>query len=139
VASKQEANAPIIEEFRANGGKVGGHFEGRPLLLLTSTGAKTGQARTAPVMYLADGDRYVVFASNSGSEHHPAWYTNLRANRDVTIEVGTETHAATATVLEGEERDELFRQQAERYPFFAEYEAGTERVIPVVALTPKQR
>jgi deazaflavin-dependent oxidoreductase (nitroreductase family) len=128
-------NARIIEEFRANEGKVGGQFEGAPLLLLHTTGARSGQDRVHPVVYLADGDRLYVFASKAGAPTHPDWYHNLVANPDVTLEVGTETVPARATPLQGEERDRIFRRQAERMPGFADYErkAGG-RVIPVVAL-----
>jgi deazaflavin-dependent oxidoreductase (nitroreductase family) len=124
----------MIEEFRANGGKVGGMWEGRPLLLLTTTGAKSGQRRTNPTMYLRDGDRLLVFASKSGAPTNPDWYYNLLAHPEVTVEVGPETYTATATVLSGEERDRLFAKQAGLYPQFAEYQAKTMRQIPVIAL-----
>ena len=134
MADANDWNKGIIEEFRANDGKVGGQFEGAPLLLLTTTGAKSGQARTHPVMYLPDGDRLAVFASKGGAPANPDWYRNLVANPTVTVEVGGERFDANATVLTGEERDRLFRRQAELYPGFAEYEAKTTRTIPVVAL-----
>ncbi|GGO01405.1 hypothetical protein GCM10010116_02600 [Microbispora rosea subsp. aerata] len=131
-------NAKIIEEFRANAGRVGGPFEGVSLLLLTTTGAKTGAARTNPVAYLRDGDRLLVFASYAGAPRNPDWYHNLLANPTVTVEVGDgtaiETFTATATPLEGEERDRMYARQAELVPVFAEYQARTSRVIPVVAL-----
>lgn len=127
-------NTKIIEEFRATGGKVGGQFEGAPLLLLHSTGAKSGQDRVAPVMYLADGDDLVVFASKAGADTNPDWFHNLKANPDTRVEVGADTVAVRARVAEGEERDRLFDRQKAAYPGFADYEAGTDRVIPVVVL-----
>ena len=127
-------NTKIIEEFRATGGKVGGPFEGAPLLLLHSTGAKSGQDRVAPVMYLADGDDLVVFASKAGADTNPHWFHNLKANPDTRVEVGADTVAVRARVAEGEERDRLFDRQKAAYPGFADYEAGTDRVIPVVVL-----
>jgi deazaflavin-dependent oxidoreductase (nitroreductase family) len=127
-------NAKIIEEFRANGGKVGGQFEGAPVLLLGTTGARSGQHRVNPMMYLADGDRLLVFASKAGAPTNPDWYHNLVAHPEVTVEVGTESYPATAVVLTGDERDRFYAEQARRYPGFAEYEEKTTRVIPVVAL-----
>lgn len=127
-------NAAIIEEFRANAGRVGGQFEGAPLLLLTTTGRKSGQPRTSPMMYLADDDRVLVFASKGGAPTNPDWFTNLVADPSVTVELGTEKFEATATVIEGTERDRLYAKQAERYHGFAEYQKNTDRIIPVVAL-----
>lgn len=135
MSGERERNAQIIDEFRANEGRVGGHFEGRTLLLLTTTGAKTGRTHTTPAIYLEDAGRYVVFASNGGAPNNPGWYHNVRANADVLVEVGTESFPTTAAVLEGPERDELFRRQADRDPSFDEYQAGMARVMPVVALT----
>jgi deazaflavin-dependent oxidoreductase (nitroreductase family) len=134
MAGPNDWNRAIIEEFRANGGKVGGQFAGAPLLLLTTTGARSGQRRTNPMMYLADGDRLAVFASKSGAPTNPDWYHNLVANPTVTVEVGTETFDARATVLTGAERDRLYARQAGLYPGFAEYQEKTSRIIPVVAL-----
>jgi deazaflavin-dependent oxidoreductase (nitroreductase family) len=131
-----EFNRAIIEEFRANGGKVGGSFEGAPVLLLTSTGAKSGQRRTTPLMYMPDGERMVIFASKGGAPTNPGWYHNLRANPSATVEVGTDTVDVDAAVTSGEERERLFKRQAELYPQFAEYAEKTTREIPVVALTP---
>src|SRR5207244_2326289 len=105
MANRNVWNRQTIEAFRANGGKVGGMWEGRPLLLITTTGAKIGQRRTNPVMYMADGDRLLVFASKGGAPSNPDWYHNLVAHPEVTVEVGTETYEATATPLIGEERD----------------------------------
>jgi deazaflavin-dependent oxidoreductase (nitroreductase family) len=134
VTNPNDWNQAIITEFRANGGKVGGQFAGAPLLLLTTTGAKTGQNRTTPVMYNTDGGRLLVFASKAGAPTNPDWYHNLVAHPEVTVEVGTENYPARATVLQGEERDRLFKRHSEQYPGFAEYQAKTTRTIPVVAL-----
>jgi deazaflavin-dependent oxidoreductase (nitroreductase family) len=127
-------NTKIIEEFRANEGRVGGNFEGSPLLLLTTTGRRTGQPRVNPLMYLADGDRLLVFATKGGAPTNPDWYHNLVTDPHVTVEVGRERFDAHATVQAGEERDRLYAEQARRYPGFAEYQANTDRVIPVIAL-----
>lgn len=127
-------NQQVIEEFRANGGRVGGMFEGSPLVLLTTTGARSGRPVTSPVMYLSDGERYVVIASNGGADNHPAWYHNLRANPVATAEVGAETFEVKAEFVEGEERDALYARMVEQAAGFAEYEARTTRRIPVVAL-----
>ncbi|MGI5286934.1 nitroreductase family deazaflavin-dependent oxidoreductase [Nonomuraea polychroma] len=132
-----EFNQQVIDEFRANEGRVGGMFEGAPLVLLTTTGAKSGRPVTTPVMYLADGERYVVIASNAGADHHPAWYHNLRATPTATVEVGTETFEAKPVFIEGEERDRLYARMVAQAPGFAEYEAKTSRRIPVVALLPQ--
>ncbi len=127
-------NTRIIEEFRSNGGRVGGQFEGAPILLLTTTGAKTGERRVNPMMYLLDDGAVYVFASKAGAPTNPAGYHNLVANPEVTVEIGTEIHPARARVIEGGERDRIYARQAERYPGFAEYQERTDRVIPVVAL-----
>lgn len=134
MAEMNDWNRQTIEQFRANGGKVGGFWEGKPLLLLTTTGAKSGQRHTTPIMYLRDGDRLLVFASKRGAPTNPAWYHNLVAHPHVTVEVGTETYEATATVLNGEERNRFYARQAELYPQFGEYQANTTRKIPVIAL-----
>jgi len=133
----EEFNRGVIEEFRANDGKVGGPFEGAPVLLLTTVGAKSGERRTTPVMYLPDGERMVIFASLGGAPNNPAWYHNLVANPSTTVEVGPDTVAVEAVVTSGEERDLLFERQAELYPQFADYAQKTTRQIPVVALVPK--
>ncbi|MER5325805.1 nitroreductase family deazaflavin-dependent oxidoreductase [Streptosporangium roseum] len=137
-ATATDWNRPIIEEFRANAGKVGGPFEGSLLVLLTTTGARTGRRRTNPAIYLRDGERILVFASNAGAPANPAWYHNLLANPEVTVEIGdgarVETYTATAAVLRGEERDRLYAHQARLVPAFADYQAGLSRAIPVVAL-----
>jgi deazaflavin-dependent oxidoreductase (nitroreductase family) len=127
-------NAKIIEEFRANGGKVGGNFEGAPLLLLHSTGAKSGQERVNPMMYQAVGDSFAVFASKAGADTNPDWYHNLIAHPEASAEVGTETIEVTARVLDAEEREPIWQEQKSRYPGFADYETKTDRVNPVVLL-----
>ncbi|MFC9976013.1 nitroreductase/quinone reductase family protein [Spirillospora sp. NPDC127200] len=131
-------NEQVIEEFRSNGGRVGGFFAGAALLLLTTTGARSGRRRTTPVMYAADGGRLLVFGSNAGAPANPAWYHNLLAEPRVTVEVGEDGRVArfeaTAVPLRGAERDEMYRRQSERVPAFAEYQRGTDRLIPVVAL-----
>ncbi|MGO9029063.1 MAG: nitroreductase family deazaflavin-dependent oxidoreductase [Acidimicrobiales bacterium] len=127
-------NAKIIEEFRSNGGRVGGQFEGAPLLLLHTTGARSGNERVNPMMYLSEGSRLFVFASKAGAPTNPDWFHNLVAHPRASVEVGTDTFEVEATVLEGEERNRVYADQAARYPGFAEYQASTERVIPVVAL-----
>ena len=137
MTSMNEQNVRTIDEFRSNDGRVGGFFEGSPLLLLSTTGAKSGLPRINPMMYLADGDRFIVFASKGGAPTSPDWYHNLVANPAVTVEVGTENFEAEATVLAGDERDALYAKQAALYPGFAEYEQKTTRKIPVVALVRK--
>lgn len=131
-------NAQLMAEFRANGGKVGGMFDGSDVLILTSTGAKSGQPREQPLVYIKDGERFIIVASNGGSDAHPAWYYNLVANPDASIEVGTETISVDAESLEGDERERAFDAVVARYPGFADYKAGTSRVIPVFALTPEE-
>ncbi len=129
-------NQKIIDEFRANGGAVGGNFEGAPLLLLHSTGAKSGRERINPVMYQAVDGGYAVFASKAGAPTNPDWFHNLRAHSDATVEVGDRTVPVRARVAESEERDRIWTVQKARYPGFAEYEASTSREIPVVVLEP---
>jgi deazaflavin-dependent oxidoreductase (nitroreductase family) len=130
-------NAQIIEEFHTNEGRVGGMFEGMPLLLLHHTGAKSGRSRVNPLAYQADGGRYVIFASKAGAPTNPDWYHNLKAQPNVKVEVGTDTIDVFAGEATGEERERLYRTQAERVPQFAEYEkTAGERVIPVIVLTP---
>ena len=129
-----EFNRQLIEEFRANGGKVSGMFAGAPLLLLTTTGAKSGQPRVAPLAYTTDNGRLVVIASKGGAPTHPDWFYNVRANPQVTVEVGSETFPARATIPTGAERHRLFDQMAAQMPNFAEYQKNTARKIPVVVL-----
>ena len=130
----RERNRQVIEDFRANGGKAGGQWADRPLLLLTTTGKKSGKPYTTPVMYLRDGERLAVFATHGGSPTHPDWYHNLVAHPTVTVEVGTETFEARASTAPGAQRDPLYARQAELYPQFAEYQQRTTRKIPVVIL-----
>jgi deazaflavin-dependent oxidoreductase (nitroreductase family) len=130
-------NTQIIEEFRANQGKLGGNFDGAPMVLLNTTGAKTGQTRTNPVVYLEDDGHIYVFASKAGADTNPDWFHNLVANPEVTVERGPETYTATASVLTGDDRDRIFAIQKGVMPGFAEYETKTSRVIPVVELVRK--
>jgi deazaflavin-dependent oxidoreductase (nitroreductase family) len=130
-------NQSIIDEFRSNEGIVGGPFADQTVLLLTHTGRKSGQERTNPLVYLEDGDRFLIFASKGGAPTHPDWYRNLLANPEATIEVGTEKFTVVAEDLKGEERDRLYAKNAELRPGFAEYQRNTDRVIPVIALTRK--
>ncbi len=134
--SPADFNERIIEEFRANEGRVGGSFEGNPLLLLHHTGARSGNGRINPLAYLSDGERYIVFASKGGAPTNPDWYHNLKAQPNATIEVGTDTIDVVASEATGEERERLFRIQAERVPQFAEYQKRIKRLIPVIVLTP---
>jgi deazaflavin-dependent oxidoreductase (nitroreductase family) len=136
--SPADLNAKIIDEFRANEGRVGGMFEQMPLLLLHHTGARSGAARVNPLAYQHDDGRYVIFASKAGAPTNPDWYHNLKAHPNVTIEVGTDTIDVVASEATGEERERLYRTQAERMPQFAEYAQKTERAIPVIVLTPTQ-
>lgn len=129
-------NTAIIDEFRANDGKVGGGFEGSPLLLLHTTGAKTGQERVNPMMYRRVGDNLAVFASKAGAPTNPDWYHNLVANPSVTAEVGTQTLPFTARVAAPDEREQIWTAQKADYPGFADYETKTTRQIPVVILEP---
>ena len=130
-----DSNQAIIDEFRANNGKVGGYFEGANMLLLHSTGAKTGQARTNPVIYVTDGDRLVIIASKGGAPSNPDWYYNLLANPLVTVELGNEQFQARATPVTDEpERSRLYARMVEHRPDFAEYERKTSRKIPAVIL-----
>jgi deazaflavin-dependent oxidoreductase (nitroreductase family) len=127
-------NKRVIEEFRANEGKVGGMFANAPVMLLTTTGAKSGRKFTLPLVFLPDGERMVIFASKAGAPTNPDWYHNLVANPVVTVEVGAETYDANATVITGEERDQLYARQVAAMPQFGEYAAKTTRLIPVIAL-----
>ncbi|HEY5077226.1 MAG TPA: nitroreductase family deazaflavin-dependent oxidoreductase [Acidimicrobiia bacterium] len=127
-------NAAVIDEFRNNGGQVTGMFAGAPLVLITTTGAKSGQRRTTPIVYTTDGDRLVIIASKGGAPTSPDWYHNLVAHPDVTVELPTETFEARARVAEEPERDRLYRAQAALMPNFDAYEKATTRKIPVVVL-----
>lgn len=134
MSELNEFNRRIIEEFRANKGKVGGQFAAAPLLLLTATGAKSGRQLTIPLAYSRDGDRIVVIASKAGAPTNPDWYHNLIANPVVTVEVGSERFRARATVAKGEERERLFSNQAKQMSVFNDYQKKTTRRIPVFVL-----
>jgi deazaflavin-dependent oxidoreductase (nitroreductase family) len=136
MSDESEHNQSIINEFRANGGKVGGYFAGRTLLLLHTIGAKSQQERINPTAYVRDNERFVVIASNSGEATNPSWYYNIVANPLVTIEVGTEKFQARASVAEEPERTRLYDKMVEMMPGFAEYRLKTTRIIPVVVLAP---
>ncbi len=124
----------VVNEFRANEGKVGGPFQGAPLLLLTTTGARSGAERLNPLMYTKDGDDLVILASKGGAPDNPAWYHNLVAHPRAMVEVGTDKFQVTARVAQGEERDRLFQAQADLFPQFDGYQEKTSRAIPVVVL-----
>ncbi len=128
-------NDGVIEEFRANSGKVGGYFAGKTLLLLHTTGAKSGQEHVNPVAYVTDGDRLVIIASKGGAPTNPHWYHNILAHPLVTVEVGTEKFQAQAAAVPEPERTRLYGKMVEMMPGFAEYEKKTSRVIPVITLT----
>lgn len=131
-----DRNKSIIDEFRANQGKIGGRFEGKTLLLLHTTGAKSGEERINPTAYVREGDRYVVIASKGGAPTNPDWYYNILANPSVTLEVGTEKFQAHAQVAEEPERTRLYNKMVEMMPGFDDYRKKTTRVIPVIILTP---
>ncbi|MDG6920191.1 MAG: nitroreductase family deazaflavin-dependent oxidoreductase [Nitrososphaerota archaeon] len=137
MSSPNDWNAGVIAEFRRNHGKVGGNFEGAPILLIHHKGAKTGKARVNPVMYLKDEGRYLVFASKGGAETNPDWYHNLMARHEAEIEVGDEKFSVSVREVKGEERDVIYARQSSLYPQFAEYQRKTKRKIPVVELRPK--
>ncbi|MCA9918635.1 MAG: nitroreductase family deazaflavin-dependent oxidoreductase [Anaerolineales bacterium] len=136
MSDPNDRNQQVIEEFRANEGQVGGFFADKQLLLLHTIGAKSGQPRINPLVTMPDGDRWIIIASKAGAPSHPDWYYNLVANPQVSIEVGTEKVAVTATVADEPERSELYAKIAAKYDFFAEYaQKVTTRVIPVIILT----
>jgi deazaflavin-dependent oxidoreductase (nitroreductase family) len=132
----EDYNAELIDEFRTSQGLVGGIWVRTPLLLLHHTGAKSGVSRVNPVGYLADAPRYLVFASNGGAPSNPDWYHNLKAQPNTRIEVGSDTIRVVATEATGEERERLFARGAERFPDLAKYARKTDRVVPVIVLTP---
>lgn len=136
MSDANDWNRKIIDEFRANGGKVGGPFEGAPMLLLHHTGAKTGAERVSPLMYQPVGDDLAIFASYGGAPRHPAWYRNVMASGNATVELGTDTVAVRAREAVGDERQRIWEKQKRDYPGFAEYEEKTRgiREIPVVVL-----
>ena len=129
-----EFNKKVIEEFRANQGNVSGQFKGAPMVLLTHTGAKSGKTYLTPLVYSRDGDRYVIIASKAGAPTNPAWYHNLLAHPEVTLEIGAEKFKARAHPAQGAERERLFDQQAKLLPVFNDYRKKTTRQIPVVVL-----
>ena len=131
----EELNPPIIEEFRSNGGKIGGQFTGHNMLLLHTIGAKSHQPRVNPLGYMIDGDAFVVIASKAGAPTNPDWYHNILAHPEVELEVGTERFKAHATIPEREERDRLFANFVKQAPGFGEYQKNTSRLLPVVLLT----
>ena len=138
MADGDDFNTKVITEFRANGGKVGGPFEGAPMVLLHHHGAKSGIERVNPLMYQQVGDSIAIFASAAGQPRDPQWFRNLVAHPEVTIEVGTSTRKARARVAEGDERDSIWTAQKENYPQFADYEKNAApRVIPVIVLDPE--
>jgi len=136
MSDTDDWNAKVIEEFRSNEGKVGGQFEGAPLLLLHSTGAKSGEERVNPMMYQSLGSDMAVFASKAGAPTNPDWYHNLMANPQAMAEVGTERVHVTARVAADDERDRIWTKQKADFPGFADYEKATTRQIPVVILSP---
>jgi deazaflavin-dependent oxidoreductase (nitroreductase family) len=135
MSELQDFNQRVIHEFRANQGKVSGQLARMPVLLLTMTGAKSGRTITTPLVYTTDGERLVVIASFAGAPKHPAWYHNLLAHPESTVEVGTERFRVKAPVTTGEERQRLFDRQAAQMPIFVEYQYKTSRQIPVLVLT----
>ena len=139
MADQNAFNHQLIEEFRMNRSKGGNQFDSRPLRLLTTIGAKSGQRRTNTMLYIPDNDRLLVIASNVGAPAHPAWYHNLVAHPEVTVEVRNETFDATAVVTQGAERERLWTRIVERYPFFTEHQAKTTRQIPVIALSRREQ
>ena len=130
----EDPNQAVIQEFRANQGRVGGGFAGAPLLLLHTRGARSGAERVHPVMYLELEGRTFVFASKAGADSNPDWYHNLLAHPEVEVEIGGTTRSAQAVLVTGAERDRIYAEQVKRFPGFGEYQAKTTRVIPVVEL-----
>lgn len=135
MTTPDEYNRQVIEEFRANGGKVGGPWERTPLLVLTTTGAKSGVHRMTPMAYMPEGDRFIVFASAGGAPTHPGWYHNLLAHPEVTVEVGAEIFDAIASVTAGSERAQLWAKGVRMYPSLAEHQAKTPRQTPVIVIS----
>lgn len=137
TSQRLDFNRAIIEEFRANGGRCGGRFEGNPMILLNMRGAKSGRELTTPLSYCADGEDCIVFASAGGSPKHPGWYFNLVANPDVVVERGSEKYAAKAVLTKGAERQTTFETMVAAMPRFGEYQSKTSREIPVFRLVPR--
>lgn len=134
MSVRGDFNQKVVDEFRANAGKVGGPFAGRPMMILTTTGAKSGKPRVVPLVYTTDGDNYIIIASKGGAPTNPDWYYNLVANPVATVEVGRETFQVRAREVKGSERRRLFDAQAELMPGFKDYEQKTTREIPVFVL-----
>jgi deazaflavin-dependent oxidoreductase (nitroreductase family) len=133
---RRARNQEVVDEFRGNGGKLGGMFDGIPLLLLHHTGARSGAAHVTPLAYLQDADRWVVVAANGGRARHPGWFFNLQAHPEAAVELGTGTRRVTARQAEGAEREELCRRFRVESPFFSGFEEQTDREIPVLVLEP---
>lgn len=136
MSNRINRNQAVIQEFRQNQGKVGGYFANMDLLLLHTTGARSGQSHVNPVATMRDGNRYIIIASKGGAPSHPDWYHNLVAHPTVRVEVGADEFEAKAEVLAEPERSEAYNRMAAQYPGFAEYEPKTDRVIPVIVLHP---
>jgi len=136
MSERDDWNGKMIDEFRANAGKVGQLFEGVPILLLHHRGAKTGTERINPLAYRRDGDNYVIFASKAGAPTNPDWYHNVQANPESEIEVGTDKVSVRARVAQDDERERLWELQKKEFPGFADYEQKTSRQIPVIVLEP---
>lgn len=134
MSERLQRNQVVIDEFRSSAGVVGGDFAGTPLLLLTTTGARTGQAHTMPVTYLVDSDRLVVFAANGGRPNHPGWYHNLLAEPSASVEVGVDSYPVTAIEITGEDSERLWSRQLHHTPYFADFRQRAGRHIPVIAL-----
>jgi len=137
VGGFNDFNKSVMKEFHDNAGKVGGRFEGADVLILTTTGAKSGQTRWNPLVYSKDGDRFIIVASKGGAPTSPDWYHNLIANPSAVIEVGTDVISVESTIAVGDDRDRLYAQHAARMPQFLQYAKNTTRAIPVVVLTCK--
>jgi deazaflavin-dependent oxidoreductase (nitroreductase family) len=134
--SMVDFNQQVITEFRENDGKVGGMFEGKAMILVHHVGAKSGEARIAPLVYLPDGDRFVVFASKGGAPENPGWYHNLKAHPQTEVEVGGSSYPVVAEEATGDERDRLYAAQVAVEPQFGDYQNKTDRKIPVIVLKP---
>jgi deazaflavin-dependent oxidoreductase (nitroreductase family) len=137
MSDMNDFNAQVIDEFRTNGGSAGGIFEGKPLVLVHNVGAKSGKEYVTPLVYLGDDGRIFIFASKGGAPNHPGWFHNLKANPEVSIEIGNDTREVVAVEVTGDERERIYAIQKEQQPQFAEYEAATDRKIPVIELAPK--
>jgi deazaflavin-dependent oxidoreductase (nitroreductase family) len=135
MSAMNDFNQQVIQEFRANQGKVGGRFANMPMMLLTMTGAKSGRTITKPLVYTTDGNRIVIIASFAGAANNPSWHNNLVANPEATVEIGSERFRVRAATTSGEERQRLYDRQAEQMPVFKDYQNKTDRQIPVFVLT----